>query len=99
MYWITEDAQVVCNHKLGKVQKRCLATHNIPLHVDDAVFQAIADRCKEVQSGARNVDHILRGTIMPLVSHELLSALSEEADLKALRLSVKPDGQLLCTRE
>jgi hypothetical protein len=22
MYWITEDAQVVCNHKLGKVQNR-----------------------------------------------------------------------------
>ena len=95
----TDALMEIVRLKLGKVQRRCQETHAVPLHVDDAVFQAIADRCKEVQSGARNVDHILRGTIMPLVSHELLSALASEADLAGLRLSVAADGQLRCTRE
>ena len=33
----------------------------------------IASRCKEVETGARNVDHILTGTLLPEISRELLS--------------------------
>ena len=32
----------------------------------------IASRCTEVETGARNVDHIIRGTLMPQLSEEVL---------------------------
>jgi type VI secretion system protein VasG len=84
--------------KLGAVQKRCFATHGIRLDVDDSVFDAIAERCKEVQSGARNVDHILRGWVMPLVSQEILSTMADEANVEALHLSLDSTGGIVCTR-
>src|SRR5262249_31001175 len=44
---------------------------------DDAVMAAIAGRCKEVESGARNIDHIISGTLLPEISREFLSRMAE----------------------
>ena len=52
------------------------------------VYEAIADRCKEVESGARNVDHILRGTILPLVSSEILTRMAAGERSSDMRLLV-----------
>jgi type VI secretion system protein VasG len=50
-----------------------------------------------VESGARNVDHILRGSILPLVSQRVLGALAEGGAARALKLSVGTDGNFQCT--
>jgi type VI secretion system protein VasG len=94
----TEALKDIARMKLGAVAKRTKATHDIDLKFDDAVIQAIADRCREVESGARNVDHILRGTIMPIVSNEILSAMAEGIELDALQLKVEASGDVSCTR-
>ncbi|MBL8721342.1 MAG: type VI secretion system ATPase TssH [Myxococcales bacterium] len=88
----------IAKMKLGAVGKRAKESHNIDLVFDDTVTRAIADRCQEVESGARNVDHILRGTIMPLVSSEILRGLAEGVEMKAIHLSIK-DGDIVCRRE
>ena len=36
----------------------------------------IADRCTEVETGARNVDHIITGSLMPKLANEILSRMS-----------------------
>ena len=41
---------------------------------DDALVDAITARCTEVESGARNVDHILTRTLLPEISREVLGA-------------------------
>jgi type VI secretion system protein VasG len=94
----TEALKDIARMKLGAVAKRTRDTHDIDLRFDDAVIQAIADRCREVESGARNVDHILRGTIMPIVSNEILSAMAEGTELDALQLKVEASGDVSCTR-
>jgi hypothetical protein len=71
--------------KLGAVCKRAKEAHGIDLDVDPKVYEAIADRCKEVESGARNVDHILRGTVLPLVSSEILTRLAAGDALANMR--------------
>ena len=83
--------------KLGAVVKRAKEAHGITLEVDAKVYDAVADRCREVESGARNVDHILRGTILPLVSQEILQHMASDEPVNAMRLSLGPDGAIVCT--
>jgi type VI secretion system protein VasG len=85
--------------KLDAVVKRARAAHKVSLVVDDAVVKAIAERCREVESGARNVDHILRGSVLPLVSNEILRGMSEGQAPAVIRLGVGPGGELACAAE
>ena len=48
-------------------------THHVPFTYSDELVSSIVKRCTEVESGARNVDHILTGTLLPQVSAEMLS--------------------------
>lgn len=45
----------------------------IPFSYDEAVVKLIADRCTELESGGRMIDSILTNTLLPRISHELLS--------------------------
>ena len=83
--------------KLGAVAARAQESHKVALSFDDSVIAAIAERCREVESGARNVNHILRGSILPLVSQHVLGALAEGGAAHALRLTVGGDGNFQCT--
>jgi len=57
----------------------------------------IAARCVEVESGARNIDHIMRGTIMPLLSRELLARMGDADQPAALALELAEDGEFAVT--
>jgi type VI secretion system protein VasG len=83
--------------KLGVVVARALDSHKVTLSFDDSVVSVVAERCREVESGARNVDHILRGSILPLVSQRILGALADGAAPRALRLSVGAGGDFECS--
>ena len=56
------------------------------------VIQEIAGRCKEVESGARNVDHILTGTLLPEMSGEFLSRMSTGQPVTSVKVGVA-DGK------
>ncbi|MBO1112825.1 type VI secretion system ATPase TssH [Bordetella petrii] len=75
--------------KLNKLAQRLAAANRIQLSFDAAVRDTIAARCTEVDSGARNIDFILRKSLMPLLSDTVLSALAEGRTLSALH--VAPD--------
>ncbi|MBX3222274.1 MAG: type VI secretion system ATPase TssH [Labilithrix sp.] len=96
---ISPDALLgIAKMKLGAVVKRAKDTHDIDLRIDEAVFKAVADRCKEVQSGARNVDHIIRGSILPIVSNEILRGIADGGAVTALELKLDGSGELVCSR-
>ena len=95
---ISPDALLgIARMKLGAVIKRAKETHGIELRIDDAVFQAVADRCKEVQSGARNVDHIIRGSVLPIVSSEILKGIATGTPHSSLTLRLDGAGELVCS--
>jgi len=52
-------------------------SHGVTLTWDDTVGDTIAARCTEVETGARNVDHIIRGTLMPQLSEEVLGRIGD----------------------
>ena len=80
--------------KVDNVSKRARESHGIALSVDDAVIEAIAARCREVESGARNVDHILRGSVLPLLSSEILRRMADDQALDAMRLVLDAQGNI-----
>ncbi len=79
--------------KLGKVSARLRQNHGIAFAYDDAVVGAIAARCTEVESGARNVDHIITGSLLPDMSRELLGRMASGEAAKQLRIGVDGEGR------
>ena len=53
----------------------------------------IAARCTEVDSGARNVDRIITGTLQPEISRELIGWMASGKAAERLRVTVEPDGR------
>ena len=58
-----------------------------------ALIETVAGRCKEVESGARNVDHILTGTLLPDLAREVLSRMAEGQPISAVHVGVDGSGQ------
>ena len=78
--------------KLNKIGKRIRANHGAAFEYDDAVVDAIAARCTEVDSGARNIDNILTGTILPEVSGHVLERMAEGGAIQGIRIGAGADG-------
>jgi type VI secretion system protein VasG len=45
-----------------------------------------------LESGARNVDHIITGTLLPQISRELLGRMASGEAADRLRISIGADG-------
>ena len=49
----------------------------------------VARRCTEVESGARNVDHILTRTLLPEISREFLARMANNQPISRVRVGVE----------
>ena len=88
-----EAMKKIIRLKLGKIQKRLAESHKIDLVYDDVLVNEVANRCTEVESGARNVDNILSNTMLPDLSRQILTRIAEGALGERVTISVK-DGDL-----
>ncbi len=79
--------------KLDKLGERLMETHKISFRYSPAVVDQIAARCTEVETGARNIDHILQGTLLPRISNEILAKMGEGKLPSILNLDITEDGQ------
>ncbi len=95
-FTISADAlKEIARLKIGRVAARLKAAHKVDLVVEDAVMDTIAARCTEVETGARNVDHIISGTLTPLLSHEILTRLGEGALPPVITVKQGADGNFV----
>jgi type VI secretion system protein VasG len=78
--------------KLDRIAQRLANNHRIQLKYNQDVVSQIASRCTEVETGARNVDFILNGTVMPKLSQEILAQMSGGAMPSAVQLGLASDG-------
>jgi type VI secretion system protein VasG len=79
--------------KLGKIQRRLAENHKLTLSYDEALVNEVANRCTEVESGARNVDNILTNTLLPDLSRRLLTGMAEGNMPERIHVTVGGDGQ------
>ena len=87
-----ENLRRIIKLKLAKIQRRLMETHHVPLEYDDALVQQVAERCTEVESGARNVDNILTNTLLPEISRELLERMASGGRIGSIHVGVDADG-------
>jgi type VI secretion system protein VasG len=78
--------------QLNRVKKRVEMNHKVPFNYDESAVKLIVSRCNEVDSGGRIIDAILTNTILPKVSIEYLTRLSEGRPFNGVQLSVA-DGE------
>jgi type VI secretion system protein VasG len=80
--------------QLGRVSDRMRENHRATLTFGDDVVSAIADRCTEVsETGARNVQHIINGTLLPDMARELLARMAEGRALQRVQVGVDKDAK------
>jgi len=92
-YTLRADAMKgIVRLKLEKLAERLMQNNKMQLTYTDAVVDQITDRCTEVETGARNIDYILSGNIMPRMSQEILTHMSEGGMPSAVHLGLKKDG-------
>jgi type VI secretion system protein VasG len=87
-----ENLKKIVVLKLNKIVRRMAENQKIELVYDDALVNAVAARCTEVESGARNVDNILTNTLLPDISKQVLSRMADGAKLRTIHVSVGADG-------
>jgi type VI secretion system protein VasG len=87
-----ENLKRIVRLKLGKIQRRIEQSHRVRFTFDEALVDAIAARCTEVESGARNVDNILTHTLLPEVSVRILQQIATGGEIGAINVGVTDDG-------
>ncbi len=89
------NLRIITRLKLNKVAKRMLENRRIAFVFGDEVVEAIASRCTEVDSGARNIDHILTNTLLPEMSKELLSRMANNEQVAEIKTTLDSAGQFV----
>jgi type VI secretion system protein VasG len=79
--------------QVGRIGARVRENYKAEFSYDDGVLNAISSRCKEVESGARMVDHILTGTLLPEVSREFLTYMAEGKTIQKVHVGVDGEGK------
>lgn len=92
-YPISDDVmREIIKLQLGRIGKRIAENHGAEFSYDESVVNEIASRCTEVESGARNVDHILTRTLLPEMSGEFLSRMATGKLVSRVHVSVGDGG-------
>lgn len=96
-YFPISDAALtkIIELKLLRVRERLWESQKIEFHYMPAVVDAIAARCREVESGARNVDHVLSGTVLPEISRSLLAGIAAGEPARSVRVDISDKGQFI----
>lgn len=81
--------------QLKRIGDRIRLNHKASFTYDDGLVNTIAGRCKEVESGARNVDHILTGTLLPEISREFLARMAEGQPVARVHITVDGSGKFV----
>ncbi|MBD0371122.1 MAG: type VI secretion system ATPase TssH [Pyrinomonadaceae bacterium] len=79
--------------QLDRVGQRLMENHGATFSYDEEVITEIANRCREVESGARNVDHILTRTLLPEMSGQFLSRMAGNESISRVHVSLSHTEQ------
>lgn len=78
--------------KLGRIRDRVRENYKASFEFTDELVSAVADRCTEVDTGARNVDHILTRSLLPELAQEFLARMADGQTIESVSVSVDDTG-------
>jgi type VI secretion system protein VasG len=74
--------------QMNRIVARIRQNHGAELRYDDAVVKLIASRCTEPESGGRMIDAILTNTLLPQISGEFLTRMTEGVATREIAIGV-----------
>lgn len=74
--------------KIGKVARRVSEHYGAKFSYAPELIETIAQRCTEVDTGARNIDHILTRSLLPELSSEFLAHLAEGKEISSVHVGI-----------
>jgi type VI secretion system protein VasG len=87
-----ENMKRIVRLKLDRIVRRMKENRDVAFSYRDEVVDAIAARCTDVDSGARNADTIMTNTLLPEMSRELLGRQARGEQIKAVNVSMNGEG-------
>ena len=87
-----EVLEKIIRLKLDRIGARVAANHQARFDYDAKLVDAVLARCTEVDTGARNVDHILNGTLLPQIAENVLARMAEGQPLASIKVSAAKNG-------
>jgi type VI secretion system protein VasG len=93
-YFPLSDAtlRTIIKLQLGRIQRRIADTYRTGFDYSPDVIDAIAARCTESESGARNIENVLTHGILPEVSTRFLERLANGQPIGDVRVSLDNNG-------
>ena len=88
-----ETMKLIAGLKLNRLARRIRESHNIETVFEEELVEELAKRCTESETGARNVDHILRSTLTPMIARGLLERMAEGEEPAGVEVSIAPSGE------
>ncbi|MGU8083233.1 type VI secretion system ATPase TssH [Burkholderia pyrrocinia] len=99
-YPISDDVLAeIIELKLERIRRRIDANHKAAFEWDESLVEAVLARCTEVDSGARNVDHILNGTLLPEIAGHVLGRIADGAAIARIAVRADEAGEFAYTVE
>ncbi|MDH5259098.1 MAG: AAA family ATPase, partial [Gammaproteobacteria bacterium] len=83
-----EAMEKIIKLKLNKIVKRVKENYDAEMNYSDKLIDVIASRCTEVDSGARNIDHILENGLLPQLSADFLGHMAEGKHIQKVTLDM-----------
>jgi type VI secretion system protein VasG len=78
--------------QMRRVQKRVQENYRAKFTYSPELVAGIAARCKEVETGARNIDHIISRTLLPEMAAEFLERLSLGKPITSVNVTMGENG-------
>ncbi len=93
-YPISDETMLsIIQLKLNRIAARVRSNHKAEFVFDDSLVDAVLARCTEVDSGARNVDHILNGTLLPELADTVLARMAAGDPIAQIKVTAGKDGR------
>ncbi|KAE8758268.1 type VI secretion system ATPase TssH [Paraburkholderia madseniana] len=93
-YPISDDVLAeIIDLKLERIRRRIESNHKAVFEWDESLVDAVLARCTEVDSGARNVDHILNGTLLPEVAQQMLERIANGTAIERIAVRASEAGE------
>jgi type VI secretion system protein VasG len=78
--------------KLRSLARRLADSHGIEATFAPELVDLLVGRCTDPETGARNVDHVMRGSLMPALSRALLERITSGGVPRTLSVGLDPLG-------
>ncbi|HEX4112752.1 MAG TPA: type VI secretion system ATPase TssH [Stellaceae bacterium] len=78
--------------QLERIRRRVAENYKASCSYDPGLVDRIAERCKEVESGARNIESILSGGVLPELSARILARMADGDTIHNVAIGIDADG-------